>query len=179
VAVEDLARIVRALATVRGFHSMSVTGGEPLEQPEFLAALIARCRPEGIPVYLETNGLHPDAAREIAGNVDFVSLDIKLPSLCPGSSLETYRRVLPLFRGTKLFCKIVVAEGFSMEELVEAAKIVGRYDRGTIFVIQPATPSAGCGTVTTETLLACHAQAAVHCRDVRVIPQCHRIIGLE
>ena len=178
VAVEDLFTVVRALSDVPGFHSMSVTGGEPLEQPEFLAALMERCRPEGIPVYLETNGLHEEAARAVAGLVDFVSLDLKLPSLCPDASLETYRRVLPLFEGTLLFCKAVVAEGFSMEELVEAARIVEEYDRGTTFVIQPATPGPGCGAVAAEELLACHAKVSGHLDDVRVIPQCHRLLGL-
>jgi 7-carboxy-7-deazaguanine synthase len=178
VAVDDLVAIVRALADVPGFHSMSVTGGEPLEQPGFLSALIARCRPEGIPVYLETNGLNVEAARAVAELVDYVSLDLKLPSLCPGASLETYRRVLPLFEGTLLFCKAVVAEGFSMEELVEAARIVEEYDRRTTFVIQPATPRPGCGTVAAETLLACHAGVSGHLDDVRVIPQCHPLLGL-
>lgn len=178
VAAEDLFSVVRALANAPGFHSMSVTGGEPLEQPEFLKSLIERCRPEGIPVYLETNGLHLDAVRSVAGLVDYVSLDLKLPSLCPGASLEIYRSVLPLFAGTLLFCKAVVAEGFSMKELVEAAKIVEDYDRGTTFVIQPATPRPGCGTISAAGMLACHAEVSGHLDDVRVIPQCHRLLGL-
>jgi organic radical activating enzyme len=178
VAVEELFPAVRALSDAPGFHSMSVTGGEPLEQPAFLALLLGRSRSEGIPVYLETNGLHAAAARAVAGLVDFVSLDMKLPSLCAGSSLEGYRRVLPLFTGAILSCKAVVAEGFSMSELAEAARIVGEYDRRTTFVIQPATPVPGCGTVSGDVLLACHAAAAAHLDDVRVIPQCHRLLGL-
>jgi 7-carboxy-7-deazaguanine synthase len=178
LAVADLVSVVRALSNAPGFHSMSVTGGEPLEQPAFLAELLGRSRSAGIPVYLETNGLHPEAARAVAGLLDYVSLDVKLPSLCAGVSLEGYRRVLPLFEGALLFCKAVVAEGFSMAELVEAARIVGEYDRGTTFVIQPATPVTGCGTVSADALLACHAAAAAHLDDVRVIPQCHRLLGL-
>lgn len=178
VSVEELVSAVRALSDAPGFHSMSVTGGEPLEQPAFLARLLGRSRSEGIPVYLETNGLHAEAAREVAGLVDYVSLDVKLPSLCAGVSLEGYRRVLPLFRGALLFCKAVVAEGFSMAELAGAARIVAEHDRRTTFVIQPATPVPGCGTVSGDVLLACHAAAAAHLDDVRVIPQCHRLLGL-
>ena len=179
VAAEEVASFVRALANVPGFHSLSVTGGEPLEQPEFLAALIARCRAAGIPVYLETNGLFVDGARAIAGAVDFVSLDIKLPSLCPGVSLETYRRVLPLFEGSRLFCKIVVAEGVSMEEIAAASSVVAEYDRRTTVVVQPATPTPGCKSATREELLAFHALASRSLDDVRVIPQCHRVPGSE
>jgi organic radical activating enzyme len=179
LGVEELFAVVRALSDAPGFHSMSVTGGEPLEQPAFLAGLLGRSRSEGIPVYLETNGLHPEAARAVAGLVDYVSLDIKLPSLCAGVSLAGYRRVLPLFGGAALFCKAVVAEGFSMDELAEAARIVGEYDRKTTFVIQPATPVPGCGTVSGDVLLECHTAAAAHLDDVRVIPQCHRLLGLS
>jgi len=67
-----------------GIHSIAVTGGEPLDQPDFLVDLLeelARC---GIPRFLETNGLDPDAASRAAPHVEIVSLDIKLPSLLPG-----------------------------------------------------------------------------------------------
>jgi len=177
-SVADLFAVVRSLSNAPGFHSMSVTGGEPLEQPEFLAAFLARCREGGIPAYLETNGLHEDAARAVAGLVDFVSLDLKLPSLCPGASLETYRRVLPLFAGTPLFCKVVVAEGFSMEDFVAAARLVEEYDRGTAFIVQPATPKEGGRALPGGELLACHEAASAYLDDVRVIPQCHRLLGL-
>jgi organic radical activating enzyme len=179
VSADEISSFVRALANAPGFHSVSLTGGEPLEQPDFAAALVARCRAAGMPVYLETNGLSIEGARAVAGEVDFVSLDIKLPSLCPGASLETYRGVLPLFEGARLFCKIVVAEGFLMEELADAARIVAEYDRGTTVVIQPATPAAGRRAVGGEALLACHALASTHLDDVRVIPQCHRCLELR
>lgn len=179
VSAGEVSSFVRALATAPGFHSASLTGGEPLEQPEFAAALVARLRADGIPVYLETNGLSIEGARALAGAVDYVSLDIKLPSLCPGASLETYAAVLPLFEGSRLFCKIVVAEGVAMAEVGEAARIVASYDRGTAVVIQPATPADGRAAVRGETLLACHALASTLLEEVRVIPQCHRLLGLR
>jgi 7-carboxy-7-deazaguanine synthase len=179
VSVTELMTNVRWLAEVPGLHSMSVTGGEPLEQIEFLQALLESSRVYAIPAYLETNGLSVEGARAVAGLVDFVSLDLKLPSLCPGASLETYREVLPLFKDASLFCKAVVAEGFSMDELEEAARIVSQYDHSTTFVVQPATPVPGCGTVDGGTLLECHALVSTFLDDVRVIPQCHRILGLE
>jgi 7-carboxy-7-deazaguanine synthase len=177
-AAEIVAR-VRSLAGLPGFHSMSVTGGEPLEQIGFLTALLERSRAEEVPAYLETNGLSVEGARAVGGLVDYVSLDIKLPSLCPGVSLETYRSVLDSFGSASLFCKVVVAEGFSASELEDAARIVAANDRATTFVIQPATPVAGCGTVGAAELLACHERASRHLDDVRVIPQCHRLMGLE
>jgi organic radical activating enzyme len=179
VSADEISSFVRALANVPGFHSVSLTGGEPLDQPEFATALVARFRAAGIPVYLETAGLSVEGARAVAGGLDFVSLDIKLPSLCPGVSLDAYRSVLPLFEGARLFCKIVVAEGFVLDELAAAARIVAAYDRAATVVVQPATPAAGCGAVTGERLLECHALASTYLDDVRVIPQCHRCLGLR
>lgn len=178
VSPEEVASFVGTLANSPGFHSLSVTGGEPLEQPEFVSALAARCRSAGIPLYLETNGLSVEGARAVAGAFDFVSLDIKLPSLCPGVALETYREVLPLFEGSHLFCKIVVARGLAMEELAAAAEIIAEHDRGTTVVIQPATATPACGALGPAELVACHSLAARILDDVRVIPQCHRVLGL-
>lgn len=164
----------------QGLHSISVTGGEPLEQPRFLAAFLSGCRSLGTPLYLETNGLHPAAAESVFPLVDIISLDIKLPSLCGGGNLlERYERVLPITAGTDMFCKIVVAEGMDRGEFGRAVDLISRYDCRTPLVIQPATPVDGCGSVETELLGALYREAAGRLGDVRVIPQCHPIIGIR
>ncbi len=179
VSPDELLDLVRPLAETAGFHSMSVTGGEPLEQPAFLAPFLDGARGAGIPVYLETNGLPFEGARAVRGLVDYVSLDIKLPSLCPGVSLDAYRRVLPLFDGAELFCKAVVAEEVTAREIEDAARVVAEHDPETTFVIQPATLVAGCRPPGPAALLELHEAASRLLRDVRVIPQCHRLMGVE
>ena len=177
----ELAAFVRSLAEASpGVHSMSVTGGEPLEQPEFLCAFLPEARKCDLPVYLETNGLFEDAARAAAPLVDIVSMDIKLPSLCGGGDLlGVYRNVLPLFRRRAMFCKVVVARGYDPNEFEEAARLVAEVDARTPFIIQPATPVPSCEGVRGDELLACYFKAAAYLDDVRVIPQCHRLLGLE
>jgi len=181
VDAHELASFVRTLAEASaGIHSMSATGGEPLEQGEFLRAFLREIKNGGLRVYLETNGLFEDAARATAPLVDVASIDIKLPSLCGGGDLlGIYRRVLPIFRQHELFCKVVVAEGFEASEFDEAVRLVANLDARTPFIIQPATPNAGRGGMKGAELLACYATAAAHLRDVRVIPQCHPLMGLE
>lgn len=57
---------------------VTLSGGEPMQQPEFVAALIAACRAAGISVGVQTCGVYaPDAARILA-QCDFVQFDIKL-----------------------------------------------------------------------------------------------------
>ena len=172
--------VLRAVETLPRVHSLSVTGGEPLEQADFLAQFLTAFRATRCPVYLETNGLEPEAARRVAPLVDFVSLDIKLPSISGGGDvLAVYREVLPLFKGSDLFCKIVIAEGLEMSELTEAARLVGAFDRSTLVVIQPATARAPAGSVRPDTIFECHRAAARFLDDVRVIPQCHVLLGTD
>jgi 7-carboxy-7-deazaguanine synthase len=180
IDARELAAYVRSLAEASpGIRSVSVTGGEPLEQPVFLAAFCTEMRECGLPVYLETNGLFEEAARSVSSLVDIVSLDVKLPSLCGGGDLfATYRAVLPIFRGREIFCKVVVAEGFRPAEFDEAVALVAAFDERTPFIIQPATPTGSRGSVRGENLLACYFKAAAYLDDVRVIPQCHRLLGL-
>jgi 7-carboxy-7-deazaguanine synthase len=162
-----------------GIHSVSFTGGEPLEQREFLRACAERLAGLGLPLYLETNGLAQDSARAVAPLFDIVSLDIKLPSLCGGDDyFAVYRRVLPLFGTAELFCKVVLADGYAPGEFTEAVRIVAEHDARVPFIIQPARPTPACGGVTGEALLACHAEAARFLDTVRVIPQCHPLLGL-
>jgi 7-carboxy-7-deazaguanine synthase len=181
VDARELAAYVRSLAEVTpGIHSLSVTGGEPLEQVDFLRAFCAEIRECGLPVYLETNGLFEDAARSVSSLVDIVSLDVKLPSLCGGGDLfPVYRRILPVFREREIFCKVVIAEGYNPAEFDEAVGLVAAFEKRIPFIIQPATPTASRGGVRGENLLACYFRAAAYLDDVRVIPQCHRLLGLS
>jgi organic radical activating enzyme len=180
VPVDELVSFTRSLIEVApGVHSLSVTGGEPLEQPDFLIAFLHRFQPLGFPVYLETNGLEEASAKRVAHLVDIVSMDVKLPSLCGGGDFfPTYRRVLPLFRDKELFCKVVVAEGFDEREFLEAVRLVACFDEKIPFIIQPASPVASCGTIAGKQLVTYYELASRHLEQVRVMPQCHHLLGL-
>ena len=57
---------------------VTVTGGEPLMQPEFVAEIFRRCREIGLHTALDTSGYVPIAAAEsVLEQVDLVLLDIK------------------------------------------------------------------------------------------------------
>ena len=65
-------------------HSISLTGGEPLVQAEVLAEWLPALR-QILPIYLETNGTLPAALEPLLPEIDWISMDIKLPSQsgCP------------------------------------------------------------------------------------------------
>ncbi len=179
VDVETLLSFVVGLAgKLRGLHSVSVTGGEPLEQAEFLEGFLEGLKEAGLAVYLETNGLVEQGARVLAPLADYVALDIKLPSLCGGGNLfDEYVTTIPLFNKSGLFFKIVVMDGFVESEFEEAARMIKNLAPGAPLVIQPATGEGIRLAIDSNSLLRCYDIASRHLKDVRIIPQTHKIMG--
>jgi pyruvate formate lyase activating enzyme len=82
VGVEDVLRELRRDVAVFDESGGGVTfsGGEPLAQPDFLEALLAACRPEGLHTTLDTSGYAPaDVVRRIAAMADAFLFDVKHP----------------------------------------------------------------------------------------------------
>lgn len=80
VTVDELMREVVRYKSYMHFSGggLTLSGGEPLLQPEFAAELFARCRAEGIHTALDTSGYAPLAvAKPVLDKSDLVLLDFK------------------------------------------------------------------------------------------------------
>ncbi|MCX5680766.1 MAG: 7-carboxy-7-deazaguanine synthase QueE [Candidatus Omnitrophica bacterium] len=64
----------------QGIHSVSLSGGEPLEQKDFLKSFLPLLKKQGMKTYLETNGVLFENLKEVIKHVDIVAMDMKLPS---------------------------------------------------------------------------------------------------
>lgn len=159
------------------YHSLSITGGEPLLYADLLARWLPELR-KILPLYLETNGTLPEELAKIAGCLDFVSMDIKLPSAAGTPPLwEVHQRFLETARGAGLFVKAVVGPETTAGEIECAGRLVGGIDPGIPFILQPVTRGGRCA-VPAGLLLALQEEAARFLRDVRVIPQTHVFLQL-
>ncbi|MFJ3306675.1 pyruvate formate-lyase-activating protein [Streptomyces sp. NPDC086549] len=77
----------RAFITTAG-GGVTITGGEPLLQPAFTAAVLRRCKEAGLHTALDTSGfLGARATDELLADTDLVLLDIK------SFDANTYRRL--------------------------------------------------------------------------------------
>jgi organic radical activating enzyme len=181
VEAKSFASIVEEIAgQTQAIHSISVTGGEPLEQPDFLESFLHLIGRTGKPRYLETNGLHPEALERVIDLVEIISLDIKLPSLCGGEDLfPIYEVTLPLLRGKEMFCKIVIGDGFDRDDFDKAIEMLSGFDPAVRLVIQPMTTVRDHLPVEGDTLIDLHERASVRLGNVRIIPQCHRILDVK
>ncbi len=155
------------------YHSISLTGGEPLLQADFLKELIPDLKGLGFRIYLETNGTLPAALRGIIKNVDFVAMDIKFPSATGRRDLwEKHRRFLRA-AGNRVFVKVVVTGRTTAREIEKAALLVAGVDRKIPLVIQPASGQRH------KDLFEFQRIAGHSLEDVRIIPQFHKILGIN
>ncbi len=172
VLVKDVIAAVKSFGKI---HSVSVTGGEPLEQPEFTSELMKGLKKAGYTNYLETNGALPGVLKKLLKYADIISADIKLSSATGRKpALKAHREFFKL-SGKKTFAKIVVTGRTSGRELEAALRMLRGIVPGITACIQP-DPALGIngvlrkfGTVLEKGIL----------KDLRVTPQVHKIAGLR
>mgnify|MGYP001071843864 CR=1 FL=1 len=159
-------------------HSISLTGGEPLLQVPLLQEWIAALR-EFLPVHLETNGVLATALATVVRDIDFVSMDIKLPSTTGEETLwDHHAEFLSVAAGTDLSVKVVVNASTRHWEVVRAAELTAAVSPSIPFIIQPETAEDLSVRIGATGLIELQELAAGILRDVRIIPQTHRFIGL-
>lgn len=158
-------------------HSLSLTGGEPLVQAQLLAEwlpALARL----LPIHLETNGTLPEALATVLPHIDWISMDLKLPSLTgTAAPWEAHRAFLALASGKHCQVKVVVGAATPAEELELAARLVQETAPQVPLILQPLTSTEAPG-ITAARLLELQALTARIHPQVRVIPQTHRFLNL-
>ena len=155
--------------------TISLTGGEPLLQYEFLVQWLPAMK-RGHRVYLETNGIHFDAMNAIVNLVDIVSMDFKLPSATGESPYwEEHERFLVAAAPARLFVKAVVTRDTLMTDILFSAHLIARRDTAIPLVLQPA---GGPLAPDSRTLIEFQDAALGIIPDVRVIPQAHKILNV-
>jgi len=163
-----------------GAHSFAITGGEPLEQVDFVESLVAAIKDAfgSKPILLETAGLHWKELRRVVNVVDLISMDYKLPSTSGlhGTGPE-HERFLETLKGYRFSVKLIVDQRTPHREAIEAARAVSAVDREAPLFLQPVTRE---GRIWGGAYLLdlWRAVREVH-RDVRVLPQIHKSLSLS
>ena len=178
---EEVLRLAREVPV----HSIAWTGGEPLWSAGFLREAIPPLREAGFEQFLETNGTLPDELADTVHLFDYLSIDIKFPSLSRGvRDLGDCEHFLEIARGSrKPGClKLVLAAATTREEVERAATLARDYTLP--LVLQPASPIEGGSSERSlppspERILSAQAEALRVHMDVRVIGQMQRRLRLR
>lgn len=181
--VEETLALIEENAPVK---TVSITGGEPLEQVEFVTRVAAALKENECRVYLETNGLHAGALVEVLSYVDVVAMDIKLPSATGQAHWDDHRAFLKVLRGVEAFVKVVVEHSTPPGQIEQAVDLVAETDDRIPLVLQPegaafvdGAHGAAARDALVSTLVDAQGYALGRLADVRVIPQNHKILKLR
>jgi 7-carboxy-7-deazaguanine synthase len=159
-------------------HSISLTGGEPLLYADRLVTWLPVLR-QVLPIHLETNGTLPLALEQVIGQVDFVSMDMKLPSTsgCSGHLWNLHRQFLRASHGRNVSVKVVIGDETAFDEIEQVCSIITDVDRLTPLFLQPLSSEHGGVGISVTHMLRLQEYASARLPDVRVIPQMHRMLG--
>ena len=168
---------------------VSLTGGEPLLQPEAVGAIAEAFRSRGPAILLETHGLATDARASVVDRIDVVSMDWKLASDVrregdprqgtPAAFHDAHAAFLRVARrAPEVVVKFVVTTQTTDAELATAARAIAEVDPATPVVIQPVTPSGPVReTPDADRLLGVVFELEKTLGSVRLIPQTHKAYG--
>ncbi len=159
-------------------HSVSLTGGEPLAQTEFIKDFLPLLKKAGLKIYLETNGIFYRELKEIIDAVDIIAMDIKLPSSTKCRAYwQEHEEFLKVAVGRDVFIKTVVSSDTSQEDILKAAQVVSRVNRGVTFILQPNFFEMKNGVI--QKCMGFFDDCRPHLNDVRVLPQVHKFMKLR
>ena len=162
-------------------HSVALTGGEPLLYPDFTAALGRGLAEAHVPLYLETGGHHPEELAQVIRWAEYLAIDYKLPSTLPQPvPAATFAESVRIAAEKQFFVKMVVTDRVSDQEVAEACGVVAAQAPAARLVLQPVTGvSRAGGPPAWEQLLRWLRVAGSHRLEARVVPQCHRLLGVR
>ena len=171
---EDVCRILGKMLREIPHQAVSFTGGEPLLHSAFLHSVAKNLKTK---VFLETNGTLWEALEKVIEDIDIISMDIKFPSAVGKDLWESHGRFLEIACKKDLYVKLVISAETEEEEFRQAIRLVKEIAPETLLIIQPVTPWGGCQAASPKKILDFHAYALEQLREVRVIPQTHKMIG--
>ena len=155
-------------------HSVSLTGGEPLLQTDFLKEFLPECP---LSVYLETNATLVSELEKVINFIDYISADIKLPSCTKGKALwYEHDLFFKLASEKELFAKVVFDENITEDEIIKSAELAEKY--GAELVLQPKTPSEPVKP-DMEFVVKTMDKFLKKYKKVRLIPQVHKFLGVR
>ncbi|HLF18327.1 MAG TPA: 7-carboxy-7-deazaguanine synthase QueE [Candidatus Omnitrophota bacterium] len=176
MTLDEIMDRVRALKA--GCESVSLTGGEPLLQAEFIKGMLPALKKEGLKSYLETNGVLPQALGMVIDGIDTIAMDIKLPSSTKCQPFwKEHESFLKLARQKDVFIKTVISSDTDKEDIGRCVQLVAGIDPDVLFILQPNTYELKNGVM--KKCLEFQDLCLKRLNNVRILPQVHKFMKLR
>jgi len=156
--------------------SLSLTGGEPLMQVDFLKEFLPKICKEGFEIYLETNATLSRNLKEIIEFMDIISFDIKLKSSTQQpSQWRQQEEFFSLAKSKEVFFKTVITPNTEMRDIEIMAQFMEDKLDYTLY-LQPDSRRL---TPSLIKLVMYFQEYLLDKRiDVRVLPQVHKFLKI-
>ncbi|MEI7474931.1 MAG: 7-carboxy-7-deazaguanine synthase QueE [bacterium] len=182
INIDALIKIADKFLSKVKHHSVSLTGGEPLLEKDFLINFLPIFK-ESFPdvkVYLETNGTLYDELKEVLPFIDIISADIKLQSSTdqpfPYSEHKNFIETSLNFQ-KDIFVKAVVSSKIKDEEITEICDLLDETAHIPL-ILQPVWSENKELTLKSSQLVEIQDKFLSRLNDVRIIPQTHKYLNL-
>ena len=167
---EELYKILKD----NGCEVVSLTGGEPLLDVEFLKHFLKNYKEKlNKKIYLETNGTLPKNLEKIIDYVDIVAMDIKLESATQQkNNFPENDNFLDIASKKDVFIKVVFDKNIKENEIQEVIKLAKKYNKTV--VLQPKMPLDK-----DIDLYKIFNDFYKHYKNIRLICQTHKFLNLQ
>lgn len=155
--------------------SLAITGGEPLEQSQFLKSWLPHVS-KNYEILLETSGTYYQEVRDLAEYIDMISFDIKLPSSSGEKDyFEEHQKFIDEIELDQAYGKVVYDETITPDEIENLIQLLTNNPELKIY-FQPVSPLRQrdikkCMKIFHDFSLLFHSQ-------VKLVPQIHKFLSV-
>lgn len=156
-------------------HSISLTGGEPLLQVDFLKSFLVKIK-KFKPIHLETNGTMPDNLLKILKYIDFISMDLKTEYFKEDGFIAKQTKFLRISARKLCQVKIVVTKKLSEDTFRQSVSIIEKINRKIPLILQPNSREI---KEVKSKLIKFYKIASQNLENILILPQLHLIMDLK
>lgn len=157
------------------FHSISLTGGEPLLSVEFLKEFLPLVVNK-TKIYLETNATLDSKLEEIKNYIDIISADIKLKSATGLDTTNLHENFFKKSKGINTFAKIVFDKNITDEEIANCIRFGQNFDIELILQPKMIGDKMSVSSEFCDEILNKFTAKYAKCR---LIPQVHKFLDVR
>ena len=163
------------------YHSIALTGGEPLLQADFILDFLSEYKKfHKKRIYLETNGTLPKELLKVIGYIDTIAMDFKLSSSTRGAAFwREHEKFLKIAKTKDIFVKAVITSKTKSSDIMQMVDTVKRIDKNLPIVLQPVTSMFEGEKPTDQSIEGLRDTLKSLLGRVEVVPQVHKIIGVK